>query len=94
MIKYSITVADNRCELKDDSVVELLTLSMPVDGATITKNYGVWKNETERSWTISIVDINGDLPRHKIYVYARLLRDFFNQQCVMLTVSEIKGELI
>lgn len=91
MKRYTILVADGT-GLPDATVADRLAnlLSLEgVPGATIRRATGLWRGETERSWSIMVVAEPSTIGP-TVASAAQTLREVFNQDEVMLTVEDVE----
>lgn len=59
--------------------------SFNIKGATLVWSTGVWEGEKEESLIIELISV----PNHLVLEFGRALRESFNQDSVLVTVSEI-----
>ena len=72
--------------------VEAITMRF-VPAATFTRATGLWESVTEDVIIVEIIGSSAD-GSTKIKALAEQLRDTFAQDCVLLTVEDVRGELI
>ncbi len=63
-----------------------------VRGATLQKGLGLWESESESCIIVELIGTHEDAAL--IRTLATRLRDSFHQDCVLLTVEDVRGELI
>lgn len=75
-----------------DRLVDIVTSMLT--GATITKAIGIWLSEKEYSAIITVIASCQDMGKETAIIIARILRDEFGQNCVMVTEHQIERALI
>lgn len=64
------------------------------DCFTIYHGVGYWRGNAEGSLTIEIIDVRGDISYEQIASLAKSIKRLNKQEAVLVTVSELQGELI